>query len=178
MVRVNATFGKYISRVYAGSVLLNETVVEAFTDRQVDVQCVLFNLQVNVQVVDYFGQPISNANVRLVEADGTVQSGKAAADGKALFNGVVGGNVQITAYLSEGDDYYEATNIHVDSPIATQVRMGRYIILGSLVIQTSMFVTLMIILPAIVLFLGFELYRRRKARPRNPVTNIEKAGSK
>ena len=177
-VTVDATFGRYIARVYTGSVLLNETVIDAFTDKQVEVQCVLYNLQVTVKVGDYFGQPIANANVRLVGPDGTAQSEKTRADGTAIFSKVTGGDVQIVAYLDEGDSYYEARTIHVESPTTIQVQMGRYIALGSVLIQTSLFITLMIILPVIALFLFWEVYRRRKAKPQKERATMAEAASK
>jgi hypothetical protein len=163
-VSLNATFGRYQTRVYSGSVLLNETVIDVFTDKQVQVQCVLYNLQVTVKVGDYFGQPIANANVRLIGPDGMPQSEKTRTDGLAIFNGVTGGNMQILAYLKEGDNYYESRAIHVESPTTIQVQMGRYIALGSVLIQTSLFISLMIILPIFALFLSWEIYRRRKSK--------------
>jgi hypothetical protein len=177
-VTVDATFGRYKARVYAGTVLLNETVVDAFTDKQIEIQCATFNLQVNVKVVDFFGQPIPNANVMLVAADGTAQSKQAQSDGTAVFNGVIGGNVQITAYLSEGDDYYEAANVNVASPTTVQIQMGRYVVLGGLMVQTSFFITFFTILPTLLFFLIWELYMRRKKRPRKAVAKVEKAVSK
>jgi hypothetical protein len=177
-VTVDATFGRYKARVYAGTVLLNETVVDAFTDKQVELQCATFNLQVNVKVVDFFGQPIPNANVRLVAADGTAQSKQAQSDGTAVFNGVIGGNVQITAYLSEGDDNYEAANANVASPTTIQIQMGRYVMLGGLTVQTSFFITFFTILPTLLFFLIWELYTRRKTRPRKVAAKVEKAVSK
>jgi len=177
-VTVEATFGKYRTRVYTGSVLLNETVIEAFTNKQVEIQCVLFSLQVTVKVGDYFGQPIPNANVRIIGPGGTAQSEKTGADGTAVFSGVTGGDMQIVAYLAEDDDYYEARNVHVESPTTIQVRMGRYIALGSFLIQTSQFVTFMAVLPAVAVFVFWEVYRRRKATSQKNRATIENADSK
>jgi hypothetical protein len=177
-VMVEATFGKYRTRVYTGSVLLNETVIEAFTDKQVDIQCVLYNLQVNVQVVDFFGQAIPNANVKFTGADGAVQTGKTQADGTAVFNRVVGGDVQIVAYLNEGDSYYEARNLNVESPITVQIRMGRYIAFGTVIIQTSTFITAIVILVVVVLFLILEVVRRRKTKPKKVSATVEKPSAK
>jgi hypothetical protein len=177
-VTVEATFGRYRTQVYTGSVLLNETQVDAFSDKEVEIQCVLYNLQVNVEVVDYFGQPIQNVNVRLVEPDGAVQVEKTQTGGIAVFNGVVGGDLQITAYFSESDDYYEAVNVHVESPTTVQVRMGRYILLGAFLVQTSFFLTLILVVSVLVVFLVAEVYRRRKTKRQKTVTTVGKAGSK
>ncbi len=175
---VEATFGKYRTRVYTDSVLLNETVIEVFLNKQVEIQCVLFNLQVTVKVGDYFGQPISNANVRIIGPGGTAQSEKTLADGTANFNKVTGGDVQIVAYLSEDDDYYEARNIHVESPTTIQVRMGRYVALGSFLIQTSQFMTFVVVLPALAVILFWEVYRRRKRSTQKNRASIENLTSK
>jgi hypothetical protein len=91
---------------------------------------------------------------------------------------VIGGNVQITAYLSQSDDYYESANVYVGSPTTVQVQMGRYVALGGIVAQTSLFITLLIILPTIVAFIVFELYMRRRGKPKKPAANVEKAVSK
>jgi hypothetical protein len=127
--------------------------------------------------LDYFGQAIPNANVKLVGADGTIQTQIAKPDGTASFSEVVGGDVQITAYLSENDDYYETTNVNVATPTTIQVQMGRYISLGGFVIQTSFFITLITTILATVVFLVFELYIRRRTKPKKTAT-VEKAVSK
>jgi len=175
---VEATFGKYRARVYTGSVLLNETVMDAFIDKQVDIQCVLYNLQVSVQVVDYFGQPIPSANVKFTGADGTVETGKTQADGTTVFNRVVGGNVQIVAYLKEDDSYYESKNLDVESPSTVQIQMGRYIIFGTFIVQTSVFTTALVILIIVVLFLILEVYRRRKTKPKKAGVAVKNSAAK
>ncbi len=175
---VEATFGRYRAQVYAGSMLLNETQVDVFTDKEVEIECVLYNLEVNVEVVDYFGQPILGANVRLVESDGAVHVEKTQTGGKAVFSGVVGGDMQIVAYFAEGDDYYEARNIHVESPTTIEVRMGRYVALGMFLVQTSLFMTLMLVLAVVVVFVVVEVYRRRKTKHRKVDKVVGKVGSK
>lgn len=168
---MNITFGRYNTKVYAGNILLNTTVVDVFIDKEVNVQCVIYNLQVTVQVVDFFGQAILNANLRLLEADGTILTATTVTNGKATFDKVIGGDMQIVAYLSEDDAYYEARSINVESPTTVQIIMGRYVALGMLLVQTSVFITLLIILPAIIIFLIVEFYtRRRKLRKPNMLT--------
>ncbi len=174
---VDATFGRYRMQVYAGSVLLNETQTDAFDDKEVGIQCVLYNLQVNVEVIDFFGQPIGNANVRLTEPTGVVLTEKTQAGGTAVFNGVTGGDMQIVAYFAEGDDYYEALNTHVESPTTIQVRMGRYVAFGAFLVQTSFFLALILIIVAVAVLLAVEVYRRRRAKPKVSAP-AGKAGSK
>lgn len=171
-VTVEATLGKYVARVYTGSVLLNETLIEAFADKQIDIQCVLHNFQITLKVDDYFGQPIPDANVRLTGPDGTVQSEKTKADGTAIFGKVTGGDIQVVAYLSEDDNYFEATTIHIESPATIEIRMGRYVIMGAFIVQMSLLLTLVIILPVVAVFLLWEFFRRRRARANKPVMKI------
>ena len=174
-VTVQTTLGRYKARVYAGSVLLNETLIDAFGDKQITIQCITYNLQVNVKVVDYFGQPIPNANIRLVGADGKAQLQTSKPDGTTSFAGVTGGDVQIETYLSETDDYYEALNVNVASSTTVEIQMGRYIAIAGLVIQTSLFITFLTIVLASVVFLVFELIMRRRNKPRKAASNVERA---
>jgi len=169
---VEATFGRYRTQVFSGSVLLNETEINAFSNMEVQIQCVLYNLNVKVAVTDYFGQPIGNVNVRLAEPDGTMKTEKTQDDGTAIFNRVIAGDLQITAYLNEGDDYYEAKKISIDSPTTVTIRMGRYITLGGALVQTSMFIALIVILPVFVLFLLLEVYNLRKSRSKKPSPTV------
>ena len=174
-VTVQATLGRYKARVYAGSVLLNETLIDAFTDKQITIQCTAYNLQVNVKVVDYFGQAIPNANIKLVGADGKVQLQTSKPDGTTSFAGVTGGDVQIETYLSDTDDYYEAMNVNVASSTTVEIQMGRYVAIAGSVIQTSLFVTFLTILLASVVFLVFELIMRRRNKSRKTASNVERA---
>jgi hypothetical protein len=159
---VEIAFGKYQLRVYKDNVLLNETVIEAFSDKQADIRCILYNLQVSAVVVDYFGQPIPNANVVYRGPDGKSQSETTQTDGVATFAKVFGGDAQIIAYLSGRENYYEAINLQVTSPTAVQIRMGKYVLLGSIVMETSLFASLIIIFAVVAVFLIWEVYRRRR----------------
>ena len=168
---VEVAFGIYQLRIYKDAVLLNETRIEVFSNIQTDVRCILYNLPVSVLVVDYFGQPIPNMNVVYKGPDGTTRSEATQANGVAVFNNVIGGDAQIIAYQTGQESQYEAVNLRVDSSTAVQVRMGKYILVGPFLIDISVFATLLIILVVIILFLGFEVYRRRKLKPANAKTN-------
>ncbi len=60
-----ATFGMYRARVYKDTTLINETNVDVFSSSQQQIRCTLYGIQLSVSVVDFFGAPISNANVTL-----------------------------------------------------------------------------------------------------------------
>jgi hypothetical protein len=161
-VSVEVTFGKYRVRVYTGNILLNETVIGVFSDTQSEVRCVLYNLQVSVVVVDYFGQSIPNVNVMLRGSEQATRSAVTQSDGTATFDNVIGGNMQIIAYLNGSENSYEAVNLQIEAPTAITIKMGKYVFLGAFLIETSLLATLIIILVAAFLFLSMEIYRRKR----------------
>jgi len=163
-VSVEVTFGKYRLRAYADNTLLNETVIEIFSDTQSEIRCIIYGLQVSVLIVDYFGQPIPNVNVMLHGPDEVTRSATTQTDGTATFANLVGGNVQIIAYLAGREGSYEAVNLQVEAPTARTITMGKYVLLGSLLIETSVLATLIIILAAVILFLSMEVYTRKRFR--------------
>jgi hypothetical protein len=117
-----------------------------------------------VIVVDYFGQPIPNANVILRGQKGTL-TGTTQKDGTATFSNLIGGSIQVITYLTGNDNSYEAVNLQVEAPTAIQTKMGKYVLLGPFLIETSLLATLIIILAAVILFLSIEVYREKRSKP-------------
>ena len=157
------TFGTYRLQIYRDSILINETNIEVFGASQQQIICTLYGIQVSVSVVDFFGSPISNANVTLNGPATERLSAKTQGDGTATFNNVVGGDMQIVAFAQGAQNSYQAVTLTVDNPTSVQIKMDRYIAFGSLMIPVSSLMTLIIILVAIVLFVTVEIYRRRKS---------------
>jgi len=166
-VSVEVTFGKYRLRVYTDNILLNETVIEVFSDTQREICCSLYNIQVWVTVVDYFGQPIPNVNVMLNGPGIGTQSATTQTDGTTTFSNVIGGNMQIIAYLTGMETSYEAVNLQIEEPTAIQIKMAKYILIGPFLIESSVLATFIIISAAIILFLSLEVYRRKRVKPTN-----------
>ena len=162
---VEVTFGKYLLRIFTGNILLNETVVEVFSDTQTEIRCILYNLQLSVIVVDYFGQPIPNVNVMLRGPENVTRSATTQTNGTATFSNLIGGNMQIIAYLAGSENSYEAANLQVEAPTAIKITMGTYVLLGLFLIETSLLATLIIILAAVILFLSMEVYTRKRFKP-------------
>jgi hypothetical protein len=160
-VSVEVTFGQYRLRVYAGNILLNETVIGVFSDTQSEVRCVLYNLQVSVMVVDYFGQPIPNVNVMLRGPEQVTLSETTQTDGTATFSKVIGGNMQVIAYLTGRDDSYEAANLQIEAPTSIKIKMSRYVLVGVFLVETSLLATLIIILVVVILLLFVEIRRKK-----------------
>jgi hypothetical protein len=162
LATTQVTFGMYRARVYKDNALINETNVQVFSNSQQQIRCTLFGIQLSVAVVDFFGNPISNANVTLNGPEKISQVTQS--DGKATFNNIVGGNMQIIAQASGTKDAYQAMTLTIDQPTSVQVKIDRYIALGSMLIPASAVITMIIILLAIILFAMLEIYRRRRVK--------------
>ena len=159
------TFGQYKLQVFtANNILLNETIVNVLSNTQAQIVCSLYNLQVTVKVVDYFGNPISNANVDLSRSGLSKQSATTQGDGTATFNNVIGGSVEITAYPSGNPNSFVAENVQITAPTTVQITMGKFALVGPFLMETTLMVALLVILVAVVLFLVIELYRWRGSR--------------
>jgi hypothetical protein len=157
---IQATFGTYRARVYRDNNLINETNVQVFSNSQQQIRCTLFGIQLSVAVVDFFGNPISNANVTLNGSEKISEVTQS--NGKATFNNIIGGNIQIIAQVSGTKDAYQAMTLTVNQPTSVQIKIDRYIALGSMLIPASALITILIILVAIILFALVETYRRRR----------------
>jgi hypothetical protein len=158
------TFGRYRARVYKDNILINETNVEAFSESQKQIRCTLYGIQVSVSVVDFFGQPIPNANVTLNGPEAEKLSAFTQGDGTATFSNVIGGDMQIVAFASGVENSYQALALTVDQPTSVQIKIDKYVALGPLLIQASSLLTIAIILIAIILFALVEIYRRRRVK--------------
>ena len=159
---IQATFGMYRVRVFKDTTLINETNVDVFSNSQQQIQCTLYGIQLSVSVVDFFGSPVSNANVTLngpLLASAVTQS-----NGKATFNNIIGGNMQIIAQPSGTQDASQAITVNVDQPTTVQIKIEKYVALGSILIPTSSLFTILIIVLAIIMFVIVEVYRRRRVK--------------
>jgi len=163
-VTVEVTFGKYKLRVYKGDILLNETVIEVFSNTQSEIRCSLYNIQVSVKVVDYFQNPIPNVNVMLHGPGIGTLSEKTQTGGTATFKNVIGGSMQVIAYPEGVENSYEAVNLQVMEPTTVQIRMAKYILIGPFLVESSVLATIILIVLAIILFVSIEVYRRKRAK--------------
>jgi hypothetical protein len=157
---IQATFGMYRARVYKDTALINETNVDVFSSSQQQIRCTLYGIQLSVKVVDFFGSPISNANVTLNGPEKISVDTKG--DGTATFNDIIGGNMQIIAQASGTKDASQAVTVTVNQPTSVQIKIEKYVALGSLLIQTSSLASILIVLVAIIGFALVEVFRRRR----------------
>jgi hypothetical protein len=111
-------------------------------------------------VVDALGSPVSNVQITL---NGPQKlSGVTKGDGTTTFDNIIGGSMQIIAQAQGAPDIYQAITTTVTQAGTVQVRMDKYIALGSTLIPASLLVTIIIILFAVVALLLVEILRKRK----------------
>ncbi|MEM0008228.1 MAG: carboxypeptidase-like regulatory domain-containing protein [Candidatus Bathyarchaeia archaeon] len=165
----NCVFGKYHLKVYSDKIiLLNETTVELFNNRTVTIRCTLYNLPICVKVVDYFGQPISNANVTLERKGVKINSSITRADGVASFR-EIGGTMTIKVYLTN-QNLPEATlttyvNEKRDYSNPILIKLGKYVVLAGSLVDTAQFAMTLLIIATIVLIAIIEIVRRKRLKP-------------
>jgi hypothetical protein len=161
-VATQATFGMYRVRVYSGNALINESTLEIFSERQQQIHCTLYGIHLSVSVVDFFGAPISNVKITL---NGSTKSSTITkSNGIALFDNIIGGNMQIIAQPQNAPDASQAITVNVNEPGTVQVKIDKYASLGGMLIQTSTLITISIVLAAVLGLTTVEVYRRRRIR--------------
>jgi len=159
---IRCTFGKYNLKVYAGSILLNETSINMFDNQSLEIYCKLYNLTVSVKAVDYFGQPIPNVNVTLIRESTQPISKRTATDGIATFYKVIGGKFQVAAYLNEESKPLVSTIAYIEEHRTITLKIERYTLIAGMLIETSQLAVITAIIVILIVVLIIELYRKRK----------------
>ncbi len=164
-VTMDITFGKYRAKIYTeDEILLNETVLDVFNDREIKIRCNLYNIKLSIAVVDFFERPIPGVNVLLQEAATGQRSMMTEMDGKATFNNVIGGSVQIITYPNGIENSYEALNLQIEKPKDIYLKMEKYVLLGPMLIEISHMITFLSVLLTGILFFSIEIYKKKRAR--------------
>jgi hypothetical protein len=166
---INCTFGNYTVKVYMGNIFLNGTFIEMFNDKHIEIYCKLYNLTVSVKVVDYFGQPIPNTNVTLQREGLPQRSNRTKSNGVATFSDFIGGSVQsvqIAIYLNDQTQPCTETASSVVSSTTIEIKIGKYVLVAGILVETSHLATALIIAAAILLILSIEIYRRKRLKPK------------
>jgi hypothetical protein len=159
-VSTHVTFGNYRVRIYKDTTLVNESSLQVFNSTQKQIRCTLYGIKLQVSVVDLFGSPIPNANVTLNGSSNYQNSTEN--NGIAIFDNIIGGEMQIIAVAQGAPDASQAIKVNVDQPQTVQIKMDNYVFFGGSLIQASMLTTTVIILVAIVIFVVVEVFFRRK----------------
>ena len=162
-VAFNSTFGKYFVDVYKNDMLVNRTVV-LLIDQTTDflVHCKLYSLTLDVNVIDYFGLGIPNANVTIEREGALLSSSNTGSNGVAQFTELVGGNYRILVYI--GEKPYEITTMYLQEPQTVSIKISDLVSIGGFTTETSYFLTAALIILLIIALLSVFLYRRLKAR--------------
>jgi hypothetical protein len=162
----NTVLGKYSVEVYVNEIKLNETTVnlnETFVN--ISISCKFYGLTIAIQVVDYFGQPIPNANVTL-SLESLQKWSLTKSDGIAEFPEAIGGNLQVAVYLPGQSQPYMTSPLYVDSSRTIQIKIERYTMLAGFLVETSQLVTSIIIVVSVIVILCLEVYRRKRPKPK------------
>jgi len=138
------TFGKYRLIAYDDSLVLNQTTLDLIQNNlNFTFQLAILNLDANVWVGDYFGQPIANANVTIERKIGNefvfAYSQLTGPDGTAKFVSKVGGDSRISIYV--GGKLVAATTQFLGAG-SQQVsfRIGEYVAIAGYPVETGLFV--------------------------------------
>lgn len=160
----NCTFGRYTVNVYASGVEINETVTDLFQNENVSIRCKLYGLTVSIKIVDYFGQPIPNANVTLQREGLPPRSNRTKSNGIATFSDFVGGSIQIAIYLNDQTQPCIKTTSSVVSSETIGIKIGKYVLIAGILVETSQLTTALIIAAAIILIVSIEVYKRKRSK--------------
>ena len=161
---LNCTFGRYFVRVYIGEIQLNETTVDLFQNQNISITCNFYGLTVSVRVIDYLGQPIPNANVTLQREGLQPRSNITKSNGVATFSDFIGGSVQIAIYLSDKTQPCIETASSVVSSATIEIKIGKYVLIAGILVETSRLATALVIAAAIILVILVEVYRRKHVK--------------
>jgi len=165
-ISFNCTFGRYKIKVdgtdWGHKIVLNETDMDLVEDPFFFVvHCMISNIDPSVKVVDYFGQPIPNAEVKLerkfdeeyvnvanltTESDGTVSLPK------------TGGDYRISVHVM--GECCEVRPIHLSRSKAIEFKIDKYVTLGGYSIQTTQLIAYISLALLIAAFALAITYRR------------------
>jgi hypothetical protein len=162
-VDVTGDFGKYLTEVYIEGIKLNDTTANLNeTAVNVTIALDLYGLDITVQVVDYFGQPISGATVTL-QRDSWQETMQTGADGKVLFTNTFGGDIDTTVVLPGQSEPYSITGVTVlpSTPISP-IRVEKYVFLAGSLVDTVQLIAVILVVVIVIVVLALELLLRRR----------------
>lgn len=161
----NAIFGMYDVEIHDSTGReLNSTAVDLFQDQNVTLHCNLFDLNINVTLTDYLGQPFANTKVTLQGNGSEPISDWTQANGVATFDNLVGDSFSISVYLSDQGSPTVVKSLLVGGSTAVSIRISRYVLLAGLPVETGQLTMAVIIVLSVLLVLSLEVYRRRRIK--------------
>jgi hypothetical protein len=85
-------------------------------------------------------------------------------DGTATFDNIIGGNLQVTLYMSGSSDPVEAQSFSVQKSTAAQIKLAKYVTLAGMLIETNQFAIIVIVIIAVLLVVVLEIRRRMRVK--------------
>jgi len=147
-------FGRYRLRAYSSDAFLDETVVNLVENPfGFTFNLVMVNVDVTVSVLDYFGQPLANANVTIEHKIGqeyVFACGQfTGAGGSTTFASIVGGDSRISAYVG-GRLTGVATQFLGAGSSQVVIRAEEYVAILGYPVETGLFALFSFILVLVV----------------------------
>lgn len=148
-ISLNLTFGKYKVKVYDYNadlgflVVLNETIVDLTTDMLFKaIHCRMVNLSPlpSALVIDYLGQPISNAVIEIERFSEIGQKWVKVSSQTTDLNGVaslpnIGGDYSISVSVS--GQLCSVRSVYIGETCVLIFKIDKYITIGGLVVETN-----------------------------------------
>lgn len=176
------TFGKYKVKVYnysaelGGTVIFNETIINVIENQLLVVNCKILNLDLSVKVIDFFGQPFPNAEVKIRREGVQLYSGlKTGPNGTITLHNLLGGTYQISLYA--GGNLCENRTVNLQASSEETFKIVRYIVIAGYPVGTGLFITLMFLILLIAPPLIIFAYRKLRVKTKGKKTS-EKAETK
>jgi len=176
------TFGRYKITVSNHSadfevIVLNQTILDLIEDQFLVIRCKIFGVALSVKVVDYFGQPISNAPVE-IERKSEQGWTKIKPSPKTDSEGIVslpniGGDYLISIYASGSLD--ETRTISLTTSQQVVIKLDRYVLVGGYLIETSQFITYISLILLVAAFGSFLTYKRYATKSAKKKTTPKEA---
>lgn len=169
-VRLDSTFGRYKVRVYnvEETVILNETIVDVIRNQfYLALHCRTVNLDLSVKAIDYLGQPIPNAMVKIEREGMEILNLTTDPDGVASKHGILGGDYRAYAYrisLYVAGRLYEVKSLDLDESGEIVFRVGDYVMVGGYPLEFNQLITGISLTIVVVVFCASTLIYRRRSK--------------
>jgi len=166
-VTFSLTVGRYRLRVDQDITFVNDFTVDLVQNPSfLVVRMDVYNVDLRVLVIDYFGQPIPNVSVELQRKNDSgyemIQTKTTGSNGIASFNSIIGGNSRV--YVSVAGRPGEIQYLYLVGPTEDAMfKMDGYIAVAGYALETSQFVTMVILLILIIAFIVASTYKRLRA---------------
>jgi len=149
-------FGRYVLRAFKGDDFLREITVDLDEPSALTFELKTFNLDVTVLVLDYLGQPIPNAEVKLERKIGhdfaLISTKFTDGSGSARFDEIIGGDSRVSVYLGGKLVAVKAQSLAASSN-EIAFRVAEYVAVLGYPISTGAFALIAFILVLIIIVL-------------------------